>query len=275
MKTNKLYIILVLVFLTATSWAQVPTDSVRAVEQSVVPTQHRVVVPEPLGRFRNDLKVSLFPLVYSAFPNISYERALPHRSVVEVGLGSNLPEMQDDYAGIERDFYDYGRHVVTFSAGYKFMLSVSKFDPTTKPKGYYWVPPLLRGEIYDYEDYPFVEPQYRRVAQRKAMVEEGYLVSGWYAKAQLNYYRVWRTFDCFVRNEGSQLITENRTFHENDISLALVFGFQSVGQRGFVADYFLGFCIPLVQSGPFHNLGYYNYISWNVFTGGIRLGWAF
>lgn len=30
MKTNKLYIILVLVFLTDTSWAQVPTDSVRA-----------------------------------------------------------------------------------------------------------------------------------------------------------------------------------------------------------------------------------------------------
>ena len=109
------------------------------------------------------------------------------------------------------------------------------------------------------------------------MVEDGYLVSGCYVKARLNYTYIWRTYDCFVRNEGPNIITESRTFHENDLNLAFIFGYQYVGRRGFVFDIFGGGNIPLVYAGRFHtreNPGYCH-THWAWFTGGIRLGWAF
>lgn len=234
---------------------------------------------DSLYHFRNDIKISLLP-IFSHAGIVTYERALPHRQSVEAELCMNLTD------------YDFGRynspsyfgpvtkhHFAALQVGYKYMLFVDhdRFNPDTKPVGYYHVPFFLRNRLFRPEDYPAIDSAMLIGVQRDWMVEDGYLVSGCYVKARLNYTYIWRTYDCFVRNEGPNIITESRTFHENDLNLAFIFGYQYVGRRGFVFDIFGGGNIPLVYAGRFHtreNPGYCH-THWAWFTGGIRLGWAF
>ena len=80
-----------------------------------------------------------------------------------------------------------------------------------------------------------------------------------------------------VGNQGWDILTERHTYHEQDLTLALIYGFQFVSKHGFVLSPFAGFNIPLMVAGPFHTISNPGisaaYAA--MLTYGVKIGWAF
>lgn len=191
-------------------------------------------------QFRNDIKVSLFPL-FTHTTIFTYERAFPHRQTIETDLGLNVIPIYLFPGNSGQPLLTVNnRHFAALQIGYKYMLHIDD-------------------------------------EQKIDQSAEGFLVSGCYLKARLNYTRMWRSYDCFVGNEGHTIITEERTFHENDLNLAFILGYQHVGHSGIMVDFFGGYNKPLLYAGPFRNTENPGYCGthWNNFTGGFMIGWAF
>lgn len=168
---------------------------------------------------------------------VSYERVLPFRSSVEAELGIQGFRWEQ-WRGSPFNAHTRPGYVAT--VGYKF------FFP------------------FDKEDLP--------------LMENGGLVHlSWYLKLRLAYVHQWSSYDIFVGNQGWDILTERHTYHEQDLTLAFIFGFQYVGKRGFVMSPFFGYNIPLIVDGPFHtkeNPGTSAAYA-ALLTAGIKFGWAF
>jgi hypothetical protein len=99
----------------------------------------------------------------------------------------------------------------------------------------------------------------------------------WYLKLRLAYVYQWSSYDIFVGNRGWDILTERHTYHEQDLTLAFICGFQYVGERGFVMSPFFGYNMPLIVDGPFHTkekpCNSAAYVA--LLTAGVKLGWAF
>lgn len=188
---------------------------------------------------RNSIKIGIMPLL-TGCPMVNYERAFLYRQSVEVGLAyrgpNNFPIWENSKA-----FNDCDRAFIT-ELGYKINLNRK---------------PASRGE--------------------KDLVGE--LVKGFYLKGRLSHNQYWKSYDCFVGNDGMTIFTENRTFRYSMTSVGILLGYQFISAQGFTADFSLGANIPILLKGPeplTDNIyGNYNYNSFLIFTGGIRLGWSF
>ena len=168
---------------------------------------------------------------------VSYERTLPFRSSVEVELGAQGFHWER-LGGAVWNCHTRPGYVATL--GYKFYFP------------------------FDVEDLP--------------KIENGGLVHlSWYLKVRLAYVHQWSSYDIFVGNQGWDILTERHTYHEQDLTLAFICGFQYVGKRGFVMSPFFGYNMPLIVDGPFHTKEYPGtsaaYAA--LLTAGIKLGWAF
>lgn len=182
--------------------------------------------------------VTVSPLpLLSGAALVSYERTLPFRSSVEAELGVQGFRWEQ-WRGSPFNAHTRPGYVAT--VGYKF------FFP------------------FDKEDLP--------------LMEKGGLVHlSWYLKVRLAYVHQWSSYDIFVGNRGWDILTERHTYHEQDLTLAFIFGFQYVGKRGFVMSPFFGYNMPLIVDGPFHTKEKpgtsATYAA--LLTAGVKLGWAF
>ena len=168
---------------------------------------------------------------------VSYERTLPFRSSVEAELGVQGFRWER-LRGAVWNCHTRPGYVATL--GYKFYFP------------------------FDVEDLP--------------KIENGGLVHlSWYLKVRLAYVHQWSSYDIFVGNQGWDILTERHTYHEQDLTLAFICGFQYVGKRGFVMSPFFGYNMPLIVDGPFHTKEYPGtsaaYAA--LLTAGVKLGWAF
>ncbi|MBQ5975990.1 MAG: hypothetical protein IJL48_09835 [Bacteroidales bacterium] len=168
---------------------------------------------------------------------VSYERVLPFRSSVEAELGAQGFRWER-LRGAVWNCHTRPGYVATL--GYKFYFP------------------------FDVEDLP--------------KIENGGLVHlSWYLKLRLAYVHQWSSYDIFVGNQGWDILTERHTYHEQDLTLAFICGFQYVGKRGFVMSPFFGYNMPLIVDGPFHTKEYPGnsaaYAA--LLTAGVKLGWAF
>ncbi|MBR3724122.1 MAG: hypothetical protein IKN11_01855 [Bacteroidales bacterium] len=168
---------------------------------------------------------------------VSYERVLPFRSSVEAELGVQGFRWEQ-WRG--SSFNAHTRPGYAATVGYKF------FFP------------------FDKKDLP--------------QMENGVLVhTSWYLKLRLAYVHQWSSYDIFVGNQGWDILTERHTYHEQDLTLAFICGFQYVGKRGFIMSPFFGYNMPLIVDGPFHtkeNPGTSAAYA-ALLTAGVKLGWAF
>ena len=168
---------------------------------------------------------------------VSYERTLPFRSSVEVELGAQGFHWER-LRGAVWNCHTRPGYVAT--VGYKFYFP---FDEDDLPK----------------------------------MENGGLAHLSWYLKLRLAYVYQWSSYDIFVGNRGWDILTERHTYHEQDLTLAFICGFQYVGERGFVMSPFFGYNMPLIVDGPFHtkeNPG--NSAAYAaLLTAGVKLGWAF
>ena len=168
---------------------------------------------------------------------VSYERALPFRSSVEAELGAQGFRWEQ-WRGSPINAHTRPGYVAT--VGYKFYFP---FDEDDLPK----------------------------------MENGGLAHISWYLKLRLAYVYQWSSYDIFVGNRGWDILTERHTYHEQDLTLAFICGFQYVGERGFVMSPFFGYNMPLIVDGPFHtkeNPG--NSAAYAaLLTAGVKLGWAF
>jgi len=168
---------------------------------------------------------------------LTYEHTLPHHSSLEVELGGQGFRWNEWHA--------------------------STLGPATRPG----CVATLGYKIY-----------LANGAKNRAIANAGGLPPlSFFVKGRLSFVHQWSTYDVPRGNEGWNLITERYTFHENDLSLALIFGEQFVTKHGFVAAPFFGFCIPLWIDGPFHDVSYPGNSAafWGATTWGVKLGWAF
>ncbi len=168
---------------------------------------------------------------------VSYERTLPFRSSVEVELGAQGFYWERLRSAI---WNCHTRPGYVATLGYKFYFP------------------------FDVEDLPKIE-------------NGGLAHLSWYLKLRLAYVYQWSSYDIFVGNQGWDILTERHTYHEQDLTLAFICGFQYVGKRGFVMSPFFGYNMPLIVDGPFHTKEYPGnsaaYVA--LLTAGVKLGWAF
>ncbi|MBO4600012.1 MAG: hypothetical protein J5641_04660 [Bacteroidales bacterium] len=184
---------------------------------------------------RNAVTVSLLPLISGA-ELISYERALPCHSSLEVEMGAQ---------GLTWDRWR-GSGFAPTRPGFATAVGCKYYFPINKDK----LPKMLR-QYLSHRDY--------------------------FVKMRLAYVRQWSSYDLYVGNQGWDILTERHTYHEDDITLAIIFGHRFVGDHGFVFSPFVGYNFPLLIAGPFHTIEYPGtsavYVGW--LTAGIKLGWAF
>ena len=168
---------------------------------------------------------------------VSYERVLPFRSSVEAELGAQGFRWERLRGAV---WNCHTRPGYAAAVGYKFYFPI------------------------DVEDMP--------------MLESGSLIKiSWYLKMRLAYVYQWSSYDLYAGNRGWEIFTERHTYHENDLSVALIVGFQYVGQQGFVLTPFIGYNLPVLAAGPFHTLkepGISAFYA-GFLTCGMKLGWAF
>lgn len=182
--------------------------------------------------------VTVSPLpLFSGTGLISYEHVFPFRSALEVEFGAQGLNWER-WRGATWNWHT--RPGCAAAVGYKFYFPI------------------------DDEDLP--------------MLESGNLIKlSWYLKMRLAYVYQWSSYDVYTGNRGWEILTERHTYHENDLSVALIVGFQYVGQQGFVLTPFIGYNLPVLVAGPFHTMDepgisafYAGYL-----TCGMKLGWAF
>ena len=168
---------------------------------------------------------------------VSYERTLPFRSSVEVELGAQ-GYYWERLRGAVWNCHTRPGYVGTI--GYKFYFPFNDNDKSL----------LRRGELAH---------------------------TSCYLKLRLAYVYQWSSYDIYTGNQGWDILTERHTYHEQDLTLALIGGFQYVGRHGFVFSPFAGFNIPLMVDGPFHTIDnpgisavYAAYLTY-----GFKIGWAF
>lgn len=98
-----------------------------------------------------------------------------------------------------------------------------------------------------------------------------------YLKMRLAYMRQWSSYNTYVGNDGWDIHTLKRTFHEQSIHCALILGVQLVTKNGLTLSPYFGVNIPLWIGGPFHTiegpgLSVINFLH---LTTGFKVGWAF
>ena len=168
---------------------------------------------------------------------VSYERTLPFRSSVEVELGAQ-GFYWERLRGAVWNCHTRPGYVGTL--GYKFYFPLNNND----------VPMMRRG---------------------------GLVQTSCYLKLRLAYVYQWSSYDIFVGNQGWDILTERHTYHEQELTLALIYGFQFVSKHGFVLSPFAGYNIPLMVAGPFHTISNPGisaaYAA--MLTYGVKIGWAF
>lgn len=188
---------------------------------------------------RNSIKIGVTPLL-TGIPIICYERSFPYRQSMEVGLAYRGPN-SFPILGNPRAYNDCDRAFIS-EMGYKINLS-------------------------------------RKSTLRGPLALEGELASGFYLKGRLSHNQYWKSYDCFVGNDGMTIFTENRTFRYSMTSASVMLGYQVISAEGFTADFSFGVNIPILLIGPEQLTDKiyqgYNYNSLLIFTGGIRLGWSF
>ena len=168
---------------------------------------------------------------------VSYERTLPFRSSVEVELGAQ-GFYWERLRGAVWNCHTRPGYVGTL--GYKFYFPLNRND----------VPMMRRG---------------------------GLVQTSCYLKLRLAYVYQWSSYDIFVGNQGWDILTERHTYHEQDLTLALIYGFQFVSKHGFVLSPFAGYNIPLMVAGPFHTISAPGISAAYQarLTYGVKIGWAF
>ena len=168
---------------------------------------------------------------------VSYEHTLPFRSSVEVEAGAQGYYWERLRGAI---WNCHTRPGYVGTVGYKY------YFPINKDK----LPKMIRRYL-SHRDY--------------------------FVKMRLAYVRQWSSYDLYVGNQGWDILTEHHTYHEDDITLAIIFGHRYMGDHGFVFSPFVGYNFPLLIAGPFHTIEYPG--STAVYVGflsaGFKIGWAF
>ncbi len=98
-----------------------------------------------------------------------------------------------------------------------------------------------------------------------------------YLKMRLAYMRQWSSYNTYVGNDGWDIHTLKRTFHEQSIHCALILGVQLVTKNGLTLSPYFGVNIPLWIGGPFHTIQEpgLSVINFALLTTGFKVGWAF
>lgn len=92
--------------------------------------------------------------------------------------------------------------------------------------------------------------------------------------AGINYVHAWEHFDCFVRNEGWNIITERYTVRENKVFPVVAFGLKVNIPFGLTLESTIGALLlnDMESTLISETLGPANYFSTVITT---RIGWAF
>lgn len=216
---------------------------------------------DTLGRFRNSIRIDLLPAVYMSAPYFSYERGLGRSISVEANaygrkeLNCSMLQIPTSSLGGEM-----GIKVMPLTYRNSDFFSLV-FYPIAFPLAVLKLTGLIKSP-----------PPNEHLSERKEMKCEGYLVSGMYVKAGLTYLCQWRTYDCFAEFRDGTIITEDRTFHGQQLGMTIALGQQWVGRKGFIYEEYAGLHIPLACD-IVHNYITPGYLG--LFTIGIRLGWGF
>lgn len=210
---------------------------------------------------RNNVKVGLLPTTLMASPYISYEHTFAKGFSLEV----------DGYyqsADAKWSYLKPFENVFGTQVAMKYLVAV-RLDEWWNMGVIPWI-----KEIHEHGGVvPTIREMQKNNVQRRRMKREGVLVSGTYLKAGLTYQHKWRTFDCFVGNQGSTIFTEDRTFSGEQMGLNLIIGNQTVYPFGLILDFYGGIHVPVLTTGIGQNSVCPAYI-W-LLTGGMKIGWAF
>ncbi len=200
-------------------------------------TQLNAQEQDTLGLRKRAITTQPFAPLFGGTLLVTYEHALPKRSSLEMELGGQ-GIWWERYRGSA--FGAYARPGMVATVGYKFYLPLGKDNKTM----------ALAGGI-----------------PRKS----------YFLKSRLAYVHQWSSYDVYVGNDGWDIHTQYYTLHEDDLSLAFIFGYQYVSERGFVVAPFFGFSLPLIISGPFHTCDNPGNSAVNLesITFGTKMGWAF
>ncbi len=136
--------------------------------------------------------VTVSPLpLFGGSALVSYERSLPFRSSVEVELGAQ-GYYWERLRGAVWNCHTRPGYVGTL--GYKFYFPLNSNG----------VPMMRRG---------------------------GFVQTSCYIKLRLAYVYQWSSYDIYTGNQGWDILTERHTYHEQDLTLALIYGFQFVSKH--------------------------------------------
>ena len=217
---------------------------------------------DTLQGYRNDFKLSLFPTALTATPYISYEHTFAKGFALEVDAYYRNADAKWSYL----PWVDESMFGTQVSA--KYLLAVRLDEWWTMG-----LIPWIRA-IYEHGGIiPTIRDMNEKNYVRRQKKREGLLVSGTYLKAGLTYVHKWRTFDCFTGNQGGTILTENRTYTGEQIGMNIIIGSQSVANCGLIFDIYGGLHIPMAETGIGQTTATPAYFI--LFTGGIKLGWAF
>ena len=114
--------------------------------------------------------------------------------------------------------------------------------------------------------------------KNRELITDGCLPrESFYLKMRLAYMRQWSSYTTYVGNDGLEIHTLKRTFHEQSIHCALILGVQLVTKNGLTLSPYFGVNIPLWIGGPFHTIQEpgLSVINFALLTTGFKVGWAF
>ena len=200
-------------------------------------TQLKAQEQDTLLLKRHAVTTSPLPILFGGAFLATYEHALPWRSSLELELGAQGFYWKKNRGGV---FGAPTRPGIVATSGYKFYLPLGKVN-------------------------------------KKIALAGGIPYNSFFLKTRLTYVHQWSSYDVYVGNNGWDIITQHYTFHENDLFLAFILGYQFVSKQGFVIAPFMGYNLPLYISGPIHPADFPGSSAAHIgfATMGLKMGWAF